>query len=102
MRLYDKALLMALSNMEHWKSIEHPLANMIYQSLTAFNKYPGENFCSILHAQTRITDNEDQRKQAAREIDARKHALDISQSSLMPPCRRNVKPGFPYDSKVCL
>ena len=86
---YDKALLIALSNMEYWKSIEHPLANVICQSLNAFDEYPVENFHSVLRAHTRITDNEDLIKQAAREIYARKHELHNFQSSFVPPCKRN-------------
>ena len=89
-RHYDKALLIALSNMEYWKSIEHPLANVICQSLNAFDEYPVENFHSVLRAHTRITDNEELIKQAAREIDARKHELHTFQSSFVPPCKRNL------------
>ena len=58
-RHYDKALLIALSNMEYWKSIDHPLSNLIYTSLNAFDEYPVENFHSILPANTTKTDNEE-------------------------------------------
>ena len=88
-RHYHKALLIALSNMEYWKSIEHPLANVICQFLNAFDENQVGNFHSVLRANTRITYNEDLIKQAAREIDARKHELHTFQSSFVPPCKRN-------------
>ena len=58
-RHYDKAPLIALSNIEYWKSVGHPIIIPISSSLPAFDEYPVENFHSLLRARTTETDNAD-------------------------------------------
>ena len=89
-RHYDKALIVALSNMEYWKTTDHPLTDMISSSLNAFDEYHVDNFHSILHAHTKATDNEETISQVAREIDARKHRLHHFQSSFVPPRKKTI------------
>ena len=55
-RHYDKAPLIALSNVEYWKQVRHPIIISISSSLSAFDEYPVENFHSLLRARTTITD----------------------------------------------
>ena len=83
-RHYDKALLIALSNIEYLKSIDHPLLQTIFSSLCAFDEYPVENFHSLLRARTQDTDTAEKINQAAREIDARKHELHDFQTVFVP------------------
>ena len=83
-RHYDKVLLIALSNIEYLKSIDHPLLQTIFSSLCAFDEHPVENFHSLLRARTQDTDTAEKINQAAREIDARKHELHDFQTVFVP------------------
>ena len=88
-RHYDKAPLIALSNFEYWKSINHPLVPTLLSSLCAFDEYPVENFHSVLRAHTRVTDTPGMISLAAKEIDARKHELGEFQSAFVPERKQN-------------
>lgn len=88
-RHYDKALLIALSNMEYWKGIGHPLAETITSSLVGFDEYPVENFHSVLRSRTRETDSAERVNLMAREIDARKHELHNFQLTFVPKIKHN-------------
>ena len=57
-RHYDKAPVLALSNLEYWKRINHPVAEALFSSLYCFDEYAVENFHSVLRSQTKIHDNE--------------------------------------------
>ena len=63
-RHYEKAPLIALSNFEYWKNINHPLVATLMSSICAFDEYPAGNF-----------DTPEMISLAAKEIDARKHEL---------------------------
>ena len=52
-RNYDKTLLIALSNMQYWKGLDHPLAEAITSTLVVFDEYPVENFHSVLAKKTK-------------------------------------------------
>ena len=83
-RHYDKAPLIALSNFEYWKSIDHPIVEALFSSLCCFDEYAVENFHSVLRARTKIHDNAERITLAAREIDARKHDLSNFQAAFVP------------------
>ena len=68
-RHYDKAPLIALSNLEYWKSIHHPVVEALFSSLCCFDE---------------IHDNAERIMLAAREIDARKHDLSNFQVAFVP------------------
>ena len=55
-RHYDKAPLISLSNIEYWKSIDHPLVSTLLSYACAFDEYPVENFHSVLRAHTHFSD----------------------------------------------
>ena len=80
-RHYDKAPLIALSNFEYQKSIDHPVVSTLLSSVCAFDDYPMENFHSIIRAHTRVTDTPEVISFAAKEIDVRKHELGEFQSA---------------------
>ena len=84
-RHYDKAPLIALSNVEYWKQVGHPIIIAISSSLSAFDEYPVENFHSLLRARTTITDKADRISLKGREIDSRKHELHDFKSTFVPP-----------------
>ena len=83
-RHYDKAPLIALSNIEYWKSINHPFVPTLLSYVCAFDEYPVENFHSVLRAHTRITDTPEIISVAAKEIDAQKDELHNFQSTFVP------------------
>ena len=83
-RHYDKALLIALSNMAYFKHINHPIIKSLSSSLSAFDEHPVENFHSLLRARTRSHENASKVRQVAREIDARMHELHEFQSTFVP------------------
>ena len=87
-RHYDKAPLIALSNLEYWKSINHPVVEALFSSLCCFDEYPVENFHSVLRSQTKIHDNAERITLAAREIDGRKHDLSDFQAAFVPKRRQ--------------
>ena len=88
-RHYDKAPLIALSNFEYWKSIDHPIVSTLLSSVCAFDEYPVENFHSVIRAHTRVTDTPEMISLAAKEIDARKHELGEFQSAFVPDRKQN-------------
>ena len=69
---YNKAPLVWLSNLLHWKSKDHPLFHTLMTQLNAFDEYPVENFHSILRAQTSHSDSGDLLHQKARALDSNK------------------------------
>ena len=77
-RHYDKAPLIALSNFEYWKNINHPLVAILMSSICAFDEYPVGNF-----------DTPEMISLAAKEIDARKHELGSFQSVFAPARKEN-------------
>ena len=83
-RHYDKALLIALSNIEYFRRISHPIIQALSSSLSAFDEYPVENFHSLLRARTKSHENASKVRLVAREIDARKHELHEFQSTFVP------------------
>lgn len=83
-RHYDKAPLIGLSNIEHWKTSDHPILTAISSSLSAFDEYPVENFHSLLRARTKEIDDAKKINLAAREIDARKHELHDFHTTFVP------------------
>ena len=83
-RHYDKAPVIALSNLEYWKGINHPVVEALFSSLYCFDEYAVENFHSVLRSQTKIHDNEKRITLAAREIDGRKHDLSDFQAAFVP------------------
>eukprot|EP00794_Sanderia_malayensis_P002757 gene2757-3187_t len=84
-RHYDKAPLIALSNVEYWKQVGHPIINSITSSLSAFDEYPVENFHSLLRAKTTSTDQACRIALKGKEIDSRKHELHEFKSTYVPP-----------------
>lgn len=86
-RHYDKALLIALTTIKHWKDQDHPMFQTMMQRLVAFDEYPVENFHSLLRARTKETDQAEQISFKAKEIDAYKHELHNFKSSFVPPRR---------------
>ena len=84
-RHYDKAPLIALSNVEYWKQVGHPIIISISSVLSAFDEYPVENFHSLLRARTTITDKADRISLKGKEIDSRKHELHDFKSTFVPP-----------------
>ena len=88
-RHYDKAPLIALSNSEYWKSINHPLVPTLMSSLCAFDEYPVENFHSVLRVHTQVIDTPETISLAAKEIDAQKHELGEFQSAFVPERKQN-------------
>ena len=56
-RHYDKAPLIAPSNIEYWKLVGHPIIIPISSSLPAFDENPVENVHLLLRARTTETDN---------------------------------------------
>ena len=87
-RHYDKAPLVAISNVEYWKSVDHPIVHALSSSLCCFDEYAVENFHSVLRAHTRIFDGPDRIQLVAREIDGRKHDLSSFQSAFVPKRRQ--------------
>ena len=87
-RHYDKAPLLALSNLEYWKSINHLVVEALFSSLCCFDEYAVENFHSVLRSQTKIHDNAERITLAAREIDGRKHYLSDFQTVFVPKQRQ--------------
>ena len=83
-RHYDKALLIAFSNIENLKSINHPIVQTICSSFCAFDENPVENFHSLLRARAKSTENASKVRLMAREINARKPELREFQSSFVP------------------
>ena len=90
-RHYDKAPLIALSNIEYWKSIDHPLVSTLLSYVCAFEEYPVENFHSVLRAHTHITDTPEMISFASNEIDAQKDELRNFQSTFVPKRKQNFK-----------
>ncbi len=88
-RHYDKAPLIALSNFEYWKSIDHPIVSTLLSSVCAFDEYPVENFHSFIRAHTRVTDTPEMISLAAKEIDAQKHELGEFKSAFLPSRKQN-------------
>ena len=84
-RNYDKAPLIALSNVEYWKQVGHPIIISISSALSAFDEYPVQNFHSLLRARTTITDKADRISLKGKEIDSRKHELHDFKSAFVPP-----------------
>ena len=85
---YDKAPLVALSNVQYRKSVDHPIVDALFSSLSCFDEYAVENFHSVLRAHTRIFDCPDRIQSVAREIDARKHNFSSFQSTFVPKRRQ--------------
>ena len=83
-RHYDKAPLIALSNLEYWKAIDHPIVEALFSSLCGFDEHAVENFHSVLRAQTTIHDSAERITLAARETDARKRNLSNFQAAFVP------------------
>ena len=88
-RHYDKAPLIALSNVEYFRNIDHPLFSTLMSSVCAFDEYPVENFHSVLRERTRVTDTPEMISLAAKEIDARKHELREFQTAFVPEKKKN-------------
>eukprot|EP00794_Sanderia_malayensis_P002399 gene2399-2763_t len=83
-RHYDKAPLIALSNVEYWKQVGRPIMNSISSSLSAFDEYPVKNFHSLLRAKTTSTDQACRIALKGKEIDLRKHELHEFKSTYVP------------------
>ena len=83
-RHYDKAPLVAISNLEYWKNIDHPIVEALFSSLCCFDEYAVENFHSVLRSRTKSHDNAERVALAAREIDGRKHNLSNFQAAFVP------------------
>ena len=88
-RHYNKAPLIALSNFEYWKSIDHPLVSTLLSYVCVFDEYPVENFHSVLRAHTRVTDTPEMISLAAKEIDAQKDELHDFKSTFVPVRKQN-------------
>ena len=99
-RHYDKALLIALSLFDHWKTNCHPFHEAMVKALSAFDEYPVENFHSILRGRTKETDTASQIALMAKEIDACKHELNDFKCWFVPPKKFNFSQKRIDDLKV--
>ena len=84
-RHYNKALLITLSLFQYWQENAHSMFDTVRKYLVAFDKYPVENFYSVLRARTKETDTPKQIAFKAKEIDACKHELHYFNSAFVPP-----------------
>ena len=64
---------------------------IIQQFLVALDKYPVNNFHSVLRARTSVSDTAEQIREKAKKIDACKKEMHEFQSSFVPP-RKCVAP----------
>eukprot|EP00794_Sanderia_malayensis_P004178 gene4178-4734_t len=92
-RHYNKALLILLTTFSHLKKTNHPLFNILLNSLNIFDEYPVENFHSVLRSRTKPTDSGENIFLKAREIDACKHELHEFKSWFVPPRKYSFSPG---------
>ena len=72
-RYYQKVLQVTFSAFLHWQENIPSMFNTLHQHLLAFDKYPVENFHSVLRRRTKETDTADYIALKGKEIDACKH-----------------------------
>ncbi|XP_028410469.1 uncharacterized protein LOC114533084 [Dendronephthya gigantea] len=88
-RHYNKAPLVWLSNISHWKSKFSALYEQFSTWPTIFDEYPVENTHSIIRAQTQPTDTAEKLQQRAKSIFQSKTKQANFRSNFTPPKQFN-------------
>ena len=88
-RHHDKALLVTHSTFLHWQEHTPAMFQTVRQYIVAFDKYPVENFHSVLRARTKEHDAADKISFKAKEIDECKHEMESFKSTFVPSRKFN-------------
>ncbi len=85
----QQTLLVTLSLFQHWQENSYTMFETVRQYLVALDKYPVENFHSVLRGRTKDTDTAEQIAFKAKEIDACEHEIHSFKSTFVPERKFN-------------